>query len=49
VVIEVEDSAPIISLEEKRKIFSPYYRGEDAGKRERLPGLGLGLAISGRN
>ncbi len=46
VVIEVEDSAPIISENERSKLFVPYYRGEDAKERQRIPGLGLGLAIS---
>lgn len=46
VVVEVDDSAVAISEEEREKVFDPYYRGEDADKRQRLPGLGLGLAIS---
>ncbi len=45
-IVEVEDSAPTIGDREKAKLFEPYYRGEDADKRQRLPGLGLGLAIS---
>lgn len=47
-VVEVEDSAPPITDEEKARVFDPYYRGEDAGRRQRLPGIGLGLAISKR-
>jgi len=46
IVVEVKDSAPAIPEEEKVKLFDPYYRGEDADKRQRFPGLGLGLAIS---
>jgi len=46
VVVQVEDSAPAITEEEKANLFTPYYRGEDADKRQRFPGLGLGLAIS---
>ena len=46
VVVQVEDSAPALAEEERDKVFDPYYRGEDADRRERLPGLGLGLAIS---
>ncbi|MFC1958160.1 ATP-binding protein, partial [Chloroflexota bacterium] len=45
VIVEVEDSAPAISKEDKERIFEPYYRGEDSTKRERFPGLGLGLSI----
>ncbi|MFC1990062.1 sensor histidine kinase, partial [Chloroflexota bacterium] len=48
VIIEVEDSAPALRETEKAKIFDPYYRGEDAEKRERYPGLGLGLFICRR-
>jgi signal transduction histidine kinase len=48
IVIEVEDEAPLVTDEEKDKIFKPYYRGEDAEKRRQHPGLGLGLAISKR-
>ena len=45
IVVEVKDSAPAISEEEKAKVFDLYYRGEDADRRRRIPGLGLGLAI----
>lgn len=48
IVIEVEDEAPLVTDDEKDKIFKPYYRGEDAEKRRQHPGLGLGLAISKR-
>ena len=46
IVIEVEDEAPLVTDDEKDKIFKPYYRGEDAEERRQHPGLGLGLAIS---
>jgi len=46
VAVEVEDSAPAITEEEKGKLFDPYYRGGDADESARIPGLGLGLAIS---
>lgn len=46
IVIEVEDEAPLVTDNEKGKIFKPYYRGEDAEERRQYPGLGLGLAIS---
>jgi len=46
IIVEVEDSAPAVTEAEKMKLFDPYYRGEDADKRGRFPGLGLGLAIS---
>ena len=36
----------LLTEEEKKRIFQPYYRSDDAGKRERYPGLGLGLSIS---
>jgi len=45
VVVQVDDSAPTITEEEKTKIFDPYYRGEDADRRARVPGIGLGLAL----
>ncbi len=46
IIIKVEDSAIPLTEEEKEKIFTPYYRGEDADERERISGLGLGLSIS---
>jgi len=46
IVIEVEDSAPVVTDEEKRKLFTPYYRSEDKDKKQQLSGLGLGLYIS---
>ncbi|MBA7689381.1 Adaptive-response sensory-kinase SasA [subsurface metagenome] len=48
VIIEVEDSASPITAREKSRIFDPYYRSEDSMKRERFPGLGLGLSVSKR-
>ncbi|MFH1382651.1 MAG: ATP-binding protein [Chloroflexota bacterium] len=47
-VVAVADSAPPISDTEKSKLFQPYYRGEDAERRIRIPGLGLGLVIAKR-
>ncbi len=46
VIVEVEDSASLISEEDKLKIFNAYYRGGNAKDRQRISGLGLGLAIS---
>jgi len=46
IIVEVEDSAPVVTEEEKEKLFDPYYRGGDSDMRKRLPGIGLGLAIS---
>ena len=48
VLVEVQDSAPVITEENKDRLFDPYYRGGDAGERRRAPGLGLGLAIAKR-
>ena len=48
VVVEVEDLASPIAEVERSRLFDPYYRGEDTEKRERFPGLGLGLAVSKR-
>lgn len=46
VVVEVEDSAPAITEEERSKIFDLYYRGEDVDKIKRIPGLGIGLFVA---
>lgn len=46
IIVEVEDSSPAISEEEKGKLFNSYYRGEDADGKEHSAGLGLGLSIS---
>lgn len=44
IVIEVQDSGPSIPLEEKHKVFQPYYRLKSASK-EHIPEVGLGLAL----
>jgi signal transduction histidine kinase len=46
IMVEVKDSAPLISDEDKMKIFNAYYRGGTDEDRQRISGLGLGLAIS---
>jgi len=46
VVVQVEDSAPVINDNEKDRLFEPYYRGQDAEQIDRIPGLGLGLTIA---
>ena len=46
IIVEIEDSAQAVTEEEKKRMFEPYYRSDDAEKRERYPGLGLGLSIS---
>ncbi len=46
VIIEVEDSAQIITEAEREKVFDPYYRIAGAGKGGQIPGLGLGLTIT---
>lgn len=48
IVVEVQDSAPVITEEDKDKLFDPYYRAGDIDERQRTPGLGLGLAICKR-
>lgn len=45
-VIEVRDSGPGIAEEDLARLFDPYYRRVE--DRERLSGLGLGLALSKR-
>lgn len=42
--VEVQDSGTPIPEEEQKRLFQPYYRIE--ADRQRLPGLGLGLAVS---
>ncbi len=42
-VVEVKDTGPGIAEEDQRRIFEPYHRKES--DRERLSGLGLGLAL----
>jgi signal transduction histidine kinase len=44
VVVSVNDRAPPLSIEERDKLFQPYYRGENP--KRVATGLGLGLAIS---
>jgi K+-sensing histidine kinase KdpD len=46
VIVEIEDTAQLISDEQKTKLFEPYYRGENDIEISKVPGLGLGLAIS---
>ncbi|MBN2238487.1 MAG: hypothetical protein JW712_01830 [Dehalococcoidales bacterium] len=46
IVVDVMDSANIIDENDREKIFEPYYRGKTNNSDGRLPGLGLGLAIS---
>lgn len=48
ILVEVEDSAPVIAEEDREKVFDPYFRGGDDDERQRIPGLGLGLAISSK-
>ncbi len=43
VIVEVQDTGPGIKEELQERLFNPYYRIE--GDRERLSGLGLGLAL----
>jgi len=43
-VVEVHDTGPGISKQEQQRLFQPYHRLES--DRERLSGLGLGLALS---
>jgi len=48
ILVEVADSATAVSKEDKDKLFDAYYRGGNEDERQRVPGLGLGLAISRR-
>jgi len=48
IIVKVKDSSPAINDEDKIKIFDAYYRAGSEGDRQRIPGLGLGLAISKR-
>jgi len=45
-IVEVQDNGPGISEEEQKRLFIPYHRRVE--DRERLSGLGLGLALSKR-
>jgi signal transduction histidine kinase len=46
IIVWVQDRANAITEEDKVRLFDPYYRGGDDAIRQRIPGLGLGLAIS---
>jgi signal transduction histidine kinase len=46
VVVEVSDTGPGIAPQDQPNLFQPYYRIES--DRERVPGLGLGLALCKR-
>jgi len=46
--VSVADSAPTIPEEDRVRLFEAYFRGGDDSERQRVPGLGLGLAISRR-
>ncbi len=48
IIVWVQDRAEAITEEDKVRLFDPYYRGGDDAIRQRIPGLGLGLAISRR-
>ncbi len=43
-IVEVEDTGPGISQEDQERLFQPYFRR--TSDRERLSGLGLGLALA---
>ncbi|MFC2000202.1 ATP-binding protein [Chloroflexota bacterium] len=45
-IVEVKDEGHGIAEKDTRRIFEPYYRAE--GDRQRIPGLGLGLALCKR-
>jgi len=45
-VVEVNDNGPGMARKDMENIFEPYYRAEK--DRQRLPGLGLGLALCKR-
>jgi K+-sensing histidine kinase KdpD len=47
-LVSLQDCAKAITEEDKVRLFDPYYRGGDDAERQRVPGLGLGLAISRR-
>lgn len=44
VIVEIQDTGPGIPKEEQIKLFRPYY--QVMADRHRVPGLGLGLAIT---
>ncbi|MDD4877121.1 MAG: CHASE4 domain-containing protein [Dehalococcoidales bacterium] len=43
-IVEIEDTGPGITKEEQKRLFDPYFRRVE--DRERLSGLGLGLALA---
>jgi signal transduction histidine kinase len=45
-ITDIEDTGPGISEEDQERLFDPYFR--KVGDRERLSGLGLGLALAKR-
>jgi len=45
-VVEIHDTGPGMNKEDQQRVFNPYYRRVE--DRERLSGLGLGLALSKR-
>jgi signal transduction histidine kinase len=47
-LVSLQDCANAITEEDKIRLFDPYYRGGGDAERQRIPGLGLGLAISRR-
>ncbi|HEY32343.1 MAG TPA: GAF domain-containing protein [Dehalococcoidia bacterium] len=47
-LVSLQDCANAITEEDKVRLFDPYYRGGGDAERQRVPGLGLGLAISRR-
>jgi two-component system, OmpR family, sensor histidine kinase KdpD len=44
VIVSIEDCGPGISEQEQGKVFEKFYRGKD--RRERIPGMGMGLTIA---
>lgn len=48
VLMEVKDSAPVIDELDRSRLFEAYYRGGNSEDKQRVSGLGLGLAISKR-
>jgi len=45
VVVAVEDNGPGVPVDERRRIFDRFYRGQAAGRRGASTGTGLGLAL----
>ena len=46
VIVEVKDSAQVITEENRIRIFDPYFRAGSTEEQSRISGLGLGLAIA---